>query len=72
MDGEWSDPTLNDGAKDVSNGCVAPCGHHVRFWPAKDRAGVVIPGAYVMGMDYSGINYDYQDNIYLVTNIQPE
>jgi hypothetical protein len=72
IDGESSDPTLNSTTKDVSNGCVAPCGHHVRFWPAKDRAGAIIPGAYLMGMDYSGINYDYQDNIYLVTNIQPE
>jgi hypothetical protein len=72
VDGESSDPTLNDAAKDMANGCVAPCGHHVRFWPAKNRSGAVIPGAYLMGMDYSGINYDYQDNIYLIGNIRPD
>ena len=38
----------------------------------KDRDGNVIPNTYLMAMDYSGINYDYQDNVYLITNIKPE
>src|SRR5262249_50583970 len=46
-------------------------GHHVRFWVARDAAGNIIPNAYFMAMDYSGINYDYQDNVYLITNIKP-
>jgi len=72
VDGESSDDTKNNSSADIGNGCVAPCGHHVRFWPVKDRAGVLVPGAYIMSMDYSGINYDYQDNIYLIRNIAPQ
>lgn len=72
IDGEWSDPTKNNQTKDQSNGCVGACGHHVRFWSVKDRQGAVIPNTWLMTMDYSGINYDYQDNVYLVTNIKPE
>ncbi|RAU82424.1 malectin domain-containing carbohydrate-binding protein [Pontibacter arcticus] len=47
----------------------------VRIWKAKDASGRVIPNAYLMGMDYLGTtytNYDYQDNIYFVSNIKPE
>ena len=69
---EWSDPARNDGAKDAANGCTATvCGHHVRFFPVKDAAGTAVPGAYVVTMDYSGINYDFQDNVYLMENVRP-
>jgi hypothetical protein len=68
---ESSDPTQNNQTPDRTGGCPGPCGHHVRFWVAKDRAGNVIPNTYLMMMDYSGINYDYNDNIYLVTNVAP-
>ena len=68
---EWSDPARNDGAKDVAHGCTAAvCGHHVRFFPVV-AAGVAVPGAYVVTMDYSGINYDFQDNVYLMENVRP-
>ena len=43
-------------------------------WPAKDRAGGVIPGAYLMTMDYGSsetVNYDFQDNVYLLENVEP-
>jgi hypothetical protein len=46
-------------------------GHHLRFYPAKDRDGKVIPNTYIVTMDYQGINYDYNDNTYIVTNIKP-
>jgi hypothetical protein len=72
VDGESSDDSLNSQTKDMENGCPGPCGHHLRFWPVKDRSGAVVPGQYLLGMDYSGINYDYQDNIYLISNIRPE
>ncbi|PJJ57485.1 fibronectin type 3 domain-containing protein [Mumia flava] len=72
IDGEWGDHTKNNQQTDIDNGCAAPCGQHVRLWPVKDRDGVLVPGTYVLSMDYSGINYDYQDNVYLVTNIRPE
>ena len=72
VSGEFSDPTRNNIAKDMQNGCTGPCGHHVRFWPAKDRSGKVITGAYLVGMDSSSVNYDYQDDVYLISNITPE
>jgi fibronectin type 3 domain-containing protein len=72
VDGEWSDPTMNNQSTDQANGCPTPCGHHVRFWPVRDRAGLLIPDTYLMSMDYSGINYDYNDNVYLISNITPE
>ncbi len=72
VDGEWSDPTKNSHTADVANGCVEPCGHHVRIFPVEDRDGVRVPGSYLLIMDYSGINYDYNDNTYLITNIRPE
>ena len=72
IDGESSDPTKNNQVADTSNGCAGPCGHHVRFWPVRDRSGAIVPNTYLMGMDYSGINYDYNDNVYLVSNLKPE
>ena len=72
IDSEWSDHTKNDQTADRNNGCPGPCGHHVRFWPARDRAGNRIAGSWLVAMDYSGINYDYNDNVYLVTNMKPE
>ncbi|MBD2448253.1 Ig-like domain-containing protein [Nostoc sp. FACHB-152] len=72
LDGEWSDPTKNNQAVDRRNGCLGLCGHHVRVWPVKDRQGLIIPNTWLMTMDYAGINYDYNDNVYLVSNIKPE
>ncbi|WP_229723777.1 malectin domain-containing carbohydrate-binding protein, partial [Deinococcus aerolatus] len=71
VDSENSDPTLNNQTKDRSNGCKDPCGQHVRFFKAKDPKGNVMPNTYLLIMDYAGINYDYNDNIYLISNIKP-
>jgi glucose/arabinose dehydrogenase len=68
---EFSDPTLNNTGPDFSNGCPGPCGHHVRFWAVKDRNGNVVPNTWLMSMDYAGVNYDYNDNVYLISNMKP-
>jgi fibronectin type 3 domain-containing protein len=68
IDGEKSDDSLN--AAVATN--PQDQGHHVRFFPARDASGKVIPNTWLMAMDYLGINYDYQDNVYLVTNMRPE
>ncbi|WP_242929563.1 malectin domain-containing carbohydrate-binding protein, partial [Pontibacter vulgaris] len=47
----------------------------MRIWKAIDAAGNIIPNAYIIGGDYLGTqftNYDYQDNIYYISNIRPE
>ena len=78
IDPEWSDPNKNNKGPDRTAGCddsatgADECGHHVRFWPAEDRDGQPIANTYLMVMDYAGINYDYNDNVYLVENIRPE
>jgi hypothetical protein len=71
VDSETSDPTKNNTAPDKNNGCTGLCGHHMRFWPVKDRQGAIVPNTYIMSMDYSGINYDYNDNVYLISNMKP-
>ncbi|PSR53308.1 hypothetical protein AHMF7605_07080 [Adhaeribacter arboris] len=47
----------------------------MRVWKAVNASGSIIPNAYIIGADYLGTeftNYDYQDNVYYVTNIKPE
>ena len=80
IDPEWSDPAKNNKSPDRCTasspsgkeepGCQL--GHHVRVWPVEDRDGVAVPGTYLVVMDYAGINYDFNDNAYLLTNITPE
>ncbi|KAA9083798.1 malectin domain-containing carbohydrate-binding protein, partial [Microbacterium radiodurans] len=58
----------------------------VKTWPVKDAAGKIVPGAWFLGHDYvssgggptasggcgnGATNCDYQDNVYLVTNVLP-
>jgi hypothetical protein len=57
----------------------SPCStgnlHGLRIWPARDPYGAFIPNAYIFSMDFVGnssVNYDYNDNVYLITNIVPE
>ena len=61
---DWTDPTKNP------NGLIG-----VKVWKAKDAKGNVIPNAYIIANDYLGTdvtNYDYNDNMYYVTNVRPE
>ena len=47
----------------------------MRIWKAVDSKGNVIPNAYIVGGDYLGTtytNYDYQDNVYYISNVRPE
>jgi hypothetical protein len=49
--------------------------HAIRFWPARDRQGRLMLNTYLVAQDLVGSsasNFDYQDNVYLVTNIRPE
>jgi|GEM_PF-6421543 len=70
---EYSDPNLNrqSDACEFSRTSTKQCGLDLRFWTAKDRDGKVIPNTYFMTMDYVGINYDYNDSVYLVSNVKP-
>jgi fibronectin type 3 domain-containing protein len=72
IDGHWSDPAKNDIDYDDEND-NRPA-HAVRVYAVKDMDGHIVPGSYLIAHDYTGLsysNYDYQDNIYLVTNVKP-
>ncbi len=46
-----------------------------RIWRAIDANGKLIPNIYIISNDYlgtSGTNYDYNDNMYYVSNLKPE
>ncbi|MGK0545712.1 carbohydrate-binding protein [Halomonas cupida] len=46
-------------------------GHLIRVYVAKDADGNVIADTYIVIQDYAGVNYDYNDNIFLVQNVTP-
>jgi hypothetical protein len=69
LDGENSLDSAN--TTDISLG---RSGHAVRFYPARDTSGNLLPNTWLVVMDYQGGTYengDYQDNIYLVSNMRP-
>jgi hypothetical protein len=69
--GEFSDPELT---KTCGASTKEPCGdsgHHLRFWPLKDATGAVVANTYLLGMDSNNVNFDYNDDVYLITNIAP-
>jgi hypothetical protein len=76
VDSEYSDDSLNTPDFDSTTGDAypEPTGHAFRFYPLIDENGNVVPNTYIMAMDYTGLsysNYDYQDNIYIVSGIKP-
>lgn len=72
FDDAYSDPTLNNQAPGRAAGCTATnCGQYLRVFQARTAAGALIPGTYIMTMDYNGGNYDFNDNVYLLTNLTP-
>lgn len=65
LDNEYSDDSLNNRVDGDAGG------HHMRFYPYRAANGEFVPNAYLMTMDYASINFDYNDNIFLITNIRP-
>jgi fibronectin type 3 domain-containing protein len=74
IDSAWSIDARNTNAYNPAAYPIFDGGHSMRFYAAKDPAGAIIPNTYVLLMDYVGqsfSNYDYQDNIFLLTNVKP-
>jgi hypothetical protein len=67
---------LKIGAKDNTDARQNPGGKiGVRVWKAFDAKRALIPNSYIISNDYLGnpyTNYDYNDNMYFVTNVRPE
>eukprot|EP00898_Chlorokybus_atmophyticus_P004785 jgi/Chlat1/5307/Chrsp35S08981 len=53
--------------------CTTPgnCGHNIRCWPLRNYRGALISNAYECMMDYLVGNYDFNDHMFLVTNVKP-
>ncbi|MGC4033798.1 MAG: hypothetical protein QM754_19115 [Tepidisphaeraceae bacterium] len=71
--GEYSDYSLNTfNADDPSTPKSAQ--KFLRFFPVRDSDGVLIPNTYIVLHDYNRLttNYDFNDNVYLISNIVPE
>jgi hypothetical protein len=67
IDAEWTDDKRNP----QTGG-----GHHIRFYPVRDRNGNRVANQYFMCSDYGSSgggtqNFDFQDEVYLVTNVKP-
>jgi hypothetical protein len=45
-----------------------------RVWKVRDFEGNIIPNAYLISHDYllAESNFDYNDNVYYLSNIKPE
>ncbi|GHB07208.1 carbohydrate-binding protein [Salinicola rhizosphaerae] len=68
-----SDPSLNGagiGTPDAEDEGLQR-GYMVRMIQALDSDGNAIANTYFMVVDFNGINYDYQDNVYLIQGIEP-
>lgn len=64
-----TDPRLNP-----TGGVIVPGaqqGHTVKVFQALDADGDVIPNVYLGVMDYTGINYDYNDNLFVIEGVEP-
>ncbi len=49
-------------------------GHSVRTWPLRDSSGNIVPNTWIVSLDYQDTtfsNSDYQDVVYLVSNMTP-
>ncbi|WP_157956794.1 carbohydrate-binding protein, partial [Salinicola halimionae] len=68
-----TDPSLNPhgGNTPPAEDAGIERGHTVRVFQAYDTDGIAIANTYFVVMDYTGINYDYNDNVFLVEGIQP-
>ena len=70
--GAYSDPVLNPQLNACTGGKTNVfCGNFVRFFQLYGPGRTPMPGQYLMIMDYTGGNYDYNDNMYVVSNVRP-
>lgn len=69
MAGGSTDPRLN-----AVGGVIVPGaqqGHTVKMFQAYDGQGNALENVYLGIMDYTGINYDYNDNLFIFEGIKP-
>jgi hypothetical protein len=70
LDGESSLDSLNTTDRTM----FSRSGHSVRFFPVRDGSGKLVPNTFLVVMDYENTefdNSDFQDNVYIVSNMRP-
>jgi glucose/arabinose dehydrogenase len=45
--------------------------HLLRFFPVKRPDGSTVEDTWLLTMDFTGFNFDYNDNVYVIKNIEP-
>lgn len=68
-DDSYNPKDFNQAGEDIDN-----TGHAMRFFPLKDLKGNPVKNTWILAMDYTSnifANYDYNDNVYIVSNIKP-
>jgi len=73
IQGESSDPTLNAPGPGTPPDPNVERGHFIRVFQALDGDGNAIANTFLVIEDYNsrGINYDYNDNLFLLTGVTP-
>jgi hypothetical protein len=77
-------PTSNEFVIKAANYSTSNCqdsscnNHGLRIWPLRTPSGTLVPNAYLIIQDYTqggcgggSANCDYNDNMYIITNIEP-
>ncbi len=70
MTGRYAGYTVTGGEVFDPNGNPVPDGYTVRMFQAVDEDGNAIANTYLGVMDYTGINYDYNDNMFVIEGVQ--
>ncbi|MDY8108968.1 carbohydrate-binding protein [Fulvimarina sp. 2208YS6-2-32] len=63
--------TVQNGTVFDADGNEVFDGYTVRMFQAVDADGNVIPNVFLGVMDYTGINYDYNDNMFVIEGVTP-
>jgi Bacterial Ig domain len=65
-DNHYSDDSVN-----IANGDSTDDGHRFRFYPLIDENGAAVPNTWLVAVHNGDLIPDYQDAVYIVSNMQP-
>jgi hypothetical protein len=65
------DNLYSDDAINTANGDTVDDGHRFRFYPLIDSNGSAVPNAWIVAVHEGTALSDYQDAVYVVTNMEP-
>ena len=71
LDTRYPGYVVTNGVVTDPDGNVVPDGYTVRMFQAIDASGAAIENVYLGVMDYTGINYDYNDNMFIIEGVTP-